>query len=401
MPMLPYLRSYLLDNWPDLRLGGPRPHDLSFLLQGTGVGKVCCYVFADDAAQPRWIAKMPRSPRDNAALAREYELIQTLRDRGSAFVRATIPNPLLTTQLAGHLVVVEPCFPGRSMDGLLPTGKRCTASEVAAHLDPVVRWLLRCQQETLVQRGRLSDGQIRTYLTDPIRRLQTTAWLTDGEQEYLDRLAERSAELTRVPLPLVFAHGDLGPGNVLLDGASMLVIDWEFGERAALPLMDVFSLVARTYACCHGLEEIDGYLEDYLAAFEAVFLEDGPFTALTTRYVGLACQALGVDSAWVSVLFGLYLVTEANRYYEFLVRRAETGYVYLLRSRGEQVGGSYADQLARQKYVWLLGHLVRQEARAIFGRLGDTRTPTGQWRGVEGTCRRPPANQRPWLSTPA
>ena len=399
--MLPHLRSYLLDNWPDLGLGGPRPHDLSFLMQGTGVGKVCCYVFADDAARPRWIAKMPRSPRDNAALAREYELIQSLRDGGSAFVRATIPHPLLTTHLAGHLVVVEPYFPGRSLDGLLPAGKRCTTTEVAAHLDPVVRWLLRCQQETLAQRGRLSDGQIETYLIDPIRRLRATARLTDGEQEYLDRLAERSAELTRVPLPLVFAHGDLGPGNVLLDGASMLVIDWEFGERAALPLLDVFSLVARACACCHGLEEIDGYLEDYLAAFEAVFLEGGPFAALTARYVGLACQALDVDPAWVSALFGLYLVTEANRYHEFLGRRAETGYVYLLRSRGEQVGGSYADQLTRQKHVWLLGHLARQEARAIFGRLGGAREPAAQSRGAEGLRPRSPAGRWPRLSTPA
>jgi len=367
--MLPQLRSYLLKNWSGLPLGGPQPCDLVFLVQGTGVSKLCCYIFADDAPEPQWVAKMARSPRDNAVLAREYGLIQSLRQHGSAFVRATVPGPLLTTSIAQHLVGIEPYFPGRPMDGLLIGAARQGESAIREYLDLALGWLLRSQQETPVQRGRLTGRQIHVHFLAPIAQLQAAARLTNVEVAYLNRLAERVIELVQRPLPLVFNHGDFRPGNILVDGRSIQVIDWEFGASIALPLMDIFSLLARTYARCHGLEEIDGYLEDYLAAFEAVFFEDGPFAGLTAEYVDRACQALDIAPAWVNVLFALFLVTEANKYHAFLSRRAERGYVYLLRSRAGRLSNSYVDQLARQKNVWLLGHLARHEERLIFHHL--------------------------------
>lgn len=367
--MLPQLHSYLLKNWSELPLGGPQPCDLAFLVQATGVSKLCCYIFADDAPEPRWVAKMSRSRRDNTVLAREYSLIQHLRQHGSAFVRATVPGPLLTMSIAGHLVGIEPYFSSRPMDGLLIGAARHGEPKIRDYLDLAVGWLLRSQQETPVQRGRLTDRQIRTHFLTPIAQLQAAAQLTNVEVAYLNRLAERVIGLVQRPLALVFNHGDFRPGNILVDGSSIQVIDWEFGASIALPLMDVFSLLARTYARCHGLEEIDDYLEDYLAAFEAVFFKDGPFAGLTAEYVGRACQALDVDPAWVNVLFALFLVTEANKYQAFLSRRAERGYVYLLRGRAGQVSNSYVDQLARQKNVWLLGHLAQHEGRLIFHHL--------------------------------
>lgn len=367
--MLPQLRSYLLENWPELGLSDRRPRNLAFLVQATGVSKLCCYIFTDDMPQPRWVAKMPRSPRDNAILAGDYGLIQHLRQHGSPFVRATVPGPVLITSIADHLVGIEPYCPGRSMDRLLVSARRPTGPQVRACLDLAIEWLLRCQQETPGQRGRLSEKQIHTYCLAPIAQLRATAELTEAERSYLDRLVERVLRLAGQPLPLVFNHGDFRPGNILVDRRSIQVIDWEFGAPIGLPLLDVFGLLARTYACCSGLEEIDGYLEDYLAAFEAVFFEDGSFAEPVLEYVGRACEALEIDPAWVDILFALFLVTEANKYHEFLSRRADQGYVYLLRSRVVQINSSYSDQLRRQKHVWLLGHLAQHERRLIFHHL--------------------------------
>ena len=364
--MLPQLRRYLLENWSELPLDGPQPRDLAFIVQGTGVSKLCCYVFPDEAAQPRWVAKVARSPRDNETLVREYELIEYLRRHGSDFVRATVPKPLLTAPICGHLVGIEAYFPGRPMDGLLVDLARRGQLEIGGFLDLALGWLLRSQRETAIRRGLLAEEQIHTHLLMPIAQLRATARLTAAELVYLERLSERVVELARRPLPLVFNHGDFRPGNVLADGSSILVIDWEFGASTALPLMDVFGLLARTYARCHALEEIDGYLEDYLAAFEAVFLVGGRFAQVTGEYVRRACRELNVDPAWVDTLFALHLVTEANKYHSFLSHRAEKGYIYLLRSRAGELGTSHTDRLARQKNVWLLGHLAKHEQRLVF-----------------------------------
>ena len=108
------------------------------------------------------------------------------------------------------------------------------------------------------------------------------------------------------------------------------------------------------------------HLEDYLAAFEAVFFEEGHLAGLTATYIDRACQALDMDPAWVSILLAMFLINEANKYHDFLRQRADRGYVYLLRSRDGRMEGSFSEQLARQKNVWLLGHLAQHEKRLIF-----------------------------------
>src|SRR4051812_8903869 len=113
--MIPQLRSYLLDHWPSLPLGGPRPRDLSFLVQATGISKLCCFVFADDAPAPQWVARLARAPRDNHILVHEYSVITYLRQHGDADTCATIPGPLWTMAISGHMVGIERFLPGRPM----------------------------------------------------------------------------------------------------------------------------------------------------------------------------------------------------------------------------------------------------------------------------------------------
>jgi thiamine kinase-like enzyme len=368
--MIPQLRDYLLENWRSLWPGMGKPRQLDFLVQATGISKVCCYVFMNDEAQPRWVAKMPRSPRDNDVLAHEYSVTQHLREAGSGYVRDTIAGPVLTATISGNLVGIERYLQGRPMDGLMSVARSCDAPEVVDNLDLALDWLLRCQQSTLTQPHRLSEQELDTYLRGPIAYMKATSRLTPGEAAYLDTLQADTNRLADLPLPLVFKHGDFQPGNILVNGKAIHVIDWEFGAVLDLPLHDVFGFVARTYARYRGMEEMDGFLEDYIADFEAVFFVDGEFTQYTRKHVEQARLALGIDEAWVRPLFALFIVNEANKYHALLSGRAERGYVYLLKSKAAEWQTPYTEQLARQKQVWLLGHLAANEDRLLFPQSG-------------------------------
>jgi hypothetical protein len=363
----PQLQTALLSAWPQDQLGSPKPNNLDVLVYATGVGKVCCYLFPDGASQPGWVAKMPRSPQDNALLLREYGLLQTLRHRGGAYARATLPRLAWMKVIAGQLVAIEPYIRGSAMDDLLTSGARADEALVRWCLTTAIDWLLRSQLEMHSSAALLTETQIRRYLLLPIDQLVATARLDARELSFLDKLEDRVRQLSAdLPLPLVFNHGDFQPANILLHAGAIHIMDWEFGEPFALPLLDVFGLLARVYARTHCLEEIDGHLEDYLAAFDEVFLRSGTFAPLSAEYIARACEALHVDPEWTPVLFALFLVNEANKYHAFLSRRAARGYVYLLRSRDAMTTGPLAEQLERQKNVWLLGHLACNEDRLVF-----------------------------------
>jgi len=51
--------------------------------------------------------------------------------------------------------------------------------------------------------------------------------LLDGDRRYLE-WADR-LEQAQVPLPIVFGHHDLLPGNFIDDGSKIWLIDWEYG----------------------------------------------------------------------------------------------------------------------------------------------------------------------------
>ena len=364
--MLPQLRSYLLVNRDDVLLGGPKPHSVDFLVQATGVSKLCCYIFIDNEPQPRWVAKMMRSRVDNEILAREYGIIRYLRDHGSDFVRTTVPGPLLTTYIAEHLVGIEPYLTGQPMDGCLSHTEMWMDGDMRDYLDLAIDWLIRTQKETPSCHAQLTSDQLESHFLRPIDRLRKVARLTTAEQIYLERLTERIDSVSGYPLALGFNHGDFQSGNILLDGDSIAVIDWEFGAITGLPLMDVFSFLRRMYARSRGLEEIDGHLDDYLEAFEEVFFKGGDFAKVSAEYVCRACKKLDICPEWIDVLFPMFLITEATKYYDFLSQRAKRGYVYLLKDKAGRMPDSYVDQLARQKNVWLLGYFVENQDRLIF-----------------------------------
>ena len=59
-------------------------------------------------------------------------------------------------------------------------------------------------------------------------------------------------------------------------------------------------------------------------------------------------------------------MNEANKYGAFLSRRAQTGYVFLMRSRHTSLSPHFGEQIARQKNVWLLGHLAAHKDRSVL-----------------------------------
>jgi thiamine kinase-like enzyme len=61
----------------------------------------------------------------------------------------------------------------------------------------------------------------------PFHIIRDYVRLIDADAKYL-ALADR-LETVQVPLPIVFGHNDLLPGNVMDDGTRLWLIDWEYG----------------------------------------------------------------------------------------------------------------------------------------------------------------------------
>ena len=351
------LENYVIAHWNQLPDPGPVPGRISLLGQATGVSKVCIFIFVDGETSPRYVVKVPRSPAYNEELMHEVTAVQDLREKVSQTLRATLPGPLHVAQVSDHWIVVEPVIPGRPMESLIKSDRPLDRGQIARLMDLAFEWLVSIQLEAMRFREPLDAYQIRQHFLDPMMAARTVSQLSVEEQNYLDRQSFVARELEGHRLPLNLYHGDFAPGNILLDGSRIAVLDWQFSRRFAPPLLDWFRFVFRVYGRAAGLPDIDGSLDEYRSAFDQVFFARNWYSGLVSDYTRTYCRIMGIDLEHISLLFCMFLVSSIVKYQAFLSKRAGRGYLYLLEGipASDQ---SFRQRLRRQAYVWLLGELA-------------------------------------------
>ena len=99
-------------------------------------------------------------------------------------------------------------------------GRTFTEADLRAEAPRIVALLKTCHREVAHRlRGAANMFWVFHVIRDYVR-------LIDADAKYI-ALADR-LELAQLPLPIVFGHNDLLPGNVMDDGKRLWLIDWEY-----------------------------------------------------------------------------------------------------------------------------------------------------------------------------
>jgi thiamine kinase-like enzyme len=100
-------------------------------------------------------------------------------------------------------------------------GRTFEEKDLAANIAAVVALLKDCHSHV----GRHLEGPANAFWVFHV--IRNYVRLIDADAKYL-ALSDR-LERQQVPLPLVFGHHDLLPGNFMHDGRRLWLIDWEYG----------------------------------------------------------------------------------------------------------------------------------------------------------------------------
>lgn len=181
------------------------------------------------------IAKLARDPADDEMVAGEADLLE--RFDASSDGRAAVPRNHGLHLSGGRMVLQEDAAPGRPLD------RAAVRRDPTGALVAGIRWLER------VPVGPPSavrlDGRAEQLVADPLRAIATLPWLDPGERPSLiERTADALGPLVAATLPAPFEHGDLSHPNLFVrDDGELVVIDWERGNPAGLPLHDLVFFV--------------------------------------------------------------------------------------------------------------------------------------------------------------
>jgi thiamine kinase-like enzyme len=173
-------------------------------------------------------------------------------------------------------------------------GRTFVEADLAADIGRIVPLLRTCHAEV----GRRVRGPVNAFWVFHV--IRDYVRLLDADPRYLAVADE--LERAQVPLPTVFGHHDLLPGNFIDDGRKLWLIDWEYGGFGTA-LFDLANLSSNgAFGAAADAALLDDYFDgrvsgDLRRAFDAMKAASALREALWAMVSDVHLKTPGVDYA--------------------------------------------------------------------------------------------------------
>lgn len=239
--------------WSALGMSGPAPARLRVLQTGRGSlrwHRVTFLIF-DQRGRQCLCAQTLRDPDLSRTLAGEQEILTRLRSELPRPIALTLPETVGLLHLGGAAVLVTRALPGHNLSlSLQAACGRSDRRQDCGEILGAARWLQEFHAATARGKIVLTGEMLARHVQDPLAEFAEVFGLTGARRRQVDLLGDQACQaLEGRELPLVCQHGDFWHSNLLEHQGKIFVLDWEWSEEGALPLLDLF-----TFPACFAFE---------------------------------------------------------------------------------------------------------------------------------------------------
>jgi aminoglycoside phosphotransferase (APT) family kinase protein len=314
------------------------------LVHGTESTSAVMLPFSAGSTEPLAVMKVRRDVGAEARTDAGDTLVEVRRSVDDS-VRASIPEPLGIARAGDLTAAVESFLPGQWLHARL-SRRRLPADEAVEDLDLAIDWIADLHARFPLGRTSWSEAEIAEHVERPVQAFEHTLGSNDGEAALFAELRRRANDLRGRELPVVWRHGDFSSLNVLRNGPSINVVDWEMAGRG-LPLEDPLHFVRSWLYLVRKADRPETF-----TAFSDLFLRPdhhGRFVDAGRAAIARYLRRLGLDPGFVPLLLVAALVGRATE-----------------RAQGRAVlRGQPSDPRERNRYVTYLA-LAAERPNELF-----------------------------------
>ena len=200
-------------------------------------------------AASKYVLRIARSAAMRKDEADSYQLLRQLA--GNSMVNGFVPHAMGSEVIGDHFYFAQTHLDGSPLSATLENSNR------AAYLDGVNHFLHALNPDLAAQPLVSFDSDLARSLFRPMTEFALGHVSDDSLRAAAKSMLDDSLKSMSGRLGVV--HGDLGPGNVLVDGARLSgVIDWEAGRSLGPPVLDAINYLDSSHRTCnHGLSIVD------------------------------------------------------------------------------------------------------------------------------------------------
>lgn len=303
--MIPYLLAQLTGDWrPALAAQGVC---LEAPLSTVKIGyhapegqKINLLVFNASENQPALVIRLATGPGQQAILRHEHRTLEQLAMmRDLHFV---IPRPLGLYEMPECLALAESCLPGQTMYTRLCNLRGNRPEQVRSDLQSAVAILSSFQRATAC--GSIAFD-CASFWQERVAAFRAHGPAMDFAYTRWSALQSQAAGLGVVTLPCGASHNDFWPGNILVNGETLGIIDWEGCLQKDLPFHDLFFFLA-TYATHYpwqGWKKVNMF-----EGFRCGFLETNWLSSLLRDTATAFFTQLGLGPSHLVFFFHVFLL---------------------------------------------------------------------------------------------
>lgn len=259
------------------------PGDAGWFLtfgQGDALSRNAFQLFRPASARPDWVLKFARVAGYSTRFD-DDERGLTLAHAAGDRVGAHVPRLVGRFDVDGIHASLETAAPGRRLLDLLSTpGERAAKREL---IERIGDWILELGRLTPSPPEALEPERER------LRREILPSYGVAVDQSLVDGLPALCA---------VVQHNDLGPWNVVADGAAFSVVDWENARPAAFPLWDLFYFLGYAFVLLDGPADP----EQMPGQIARLFAGEAPSSRALFALVRRAVAASGVPAGAIGAI---------------------------------------------------------------------------------------------------
>ncbi len=261
--------------------------------QGDALSRGVFQVFENDGREPRWALKFARVPDYAEPFDRDERGLELARRVGGP-VAEHAPRFLGRLVVGGIHASLESAAVGQRLIGFLHTA--ASRTDKLRAIEAVAEWTLAVARHTRAAPELLGPER------DRLRRHVLPHW-PGAPAGLADDLAA---------VPAVFQHGDLGSWNAVVRPGGFTVLDWEDAVPHALPLWDLWYLLADALAHLDGAPGPDTREQH----FAGLFRGELPVSEILFRWTRQTVEALEIPADAVSTLATLCWLDEGLGHHE-------------------------------------------------------------------------------------
>lgn len=317
--LIKYITDLIISNWDKHFTGEPPPACITPVLMNAYRNSILL-LFKNKENTPFLQVKIGTDKKFIEYCENEIKAFNKIHALNSSDLKDSVPEVVFSGLISNNYVFIKKFLPGKSIQAMLYEENSKLDKE---RLNKLIDRISKIHNAT-AEKGLLYDftqSSYEKYLEPYINNFLSLNKLNDKESAYLNEIIQKAKSSSYKPVKIVFEHGDMNPGNILVNNDRFYFVDMAQAKLEGLPLacvlnyfiwhsLIVFPEKIKTLSLTNSLDQKNAATWFNKAVIDKIFFQKNSVSETYRNLILRYCQNMQIDHSMIKILIAFFAIRQ-------------------------------------------------------------------------------------------